>query len=44
MPEGKEDKQEIENLGEGTRHTSKSKKLRESQRSWIQGETHQDTS
>ena len=42
VPEGEEEEQKIENLFEQT--SSKSRKLRESQRSWTQGGTHQGTS
>ena len=55
MPEGEEEEQEIENLFEKIMtenfpnlaeeiDSRKSRKLRESQRSWTQGGTHQDTS
>ena len=55
MPEGEEEEQEIENLFEKIMKKNfsnlaeeldfrKSRKLRESQRSWTQGSTHQGTS
>ena len=54
MPEGEQEEQEIENLLEKIMKENfpnmakkldiQVQKLRESQRSWIQGETHQDTS
>ena len=49
VPEGEEEEQKIENLfeqimKENFPSLAKSRKLRESQRSWTQGGTHQGTS